>query len=471
MQPNSKAKLTQGSVTRTLVKLTLPMFVAMFAMVGFNVVDTYFVGQLGVEQLAAMGFTLAVVMAVQSVTMGLGMGTTAVIAKVIGQGDTHETQRLNMNAILLAVTVAVSIVIIGLSFMTPLFQKMGAEGQVLEYIRQYMSIWFFGLPLVIIPQVGNSGLRATGDTKTPAMIMVSVLTLNAILDPLLMFGLGPFPELNLRGAAVATVISQGTAMVIALNVLWRRKLLTLERQPIRHVLASWRRILTIAVPAGVTQMITPVSTGIVTAIVAGYGVAAVAGFGVASRLELFALMFVMAMGAGLVPFIGQNWGAGLKDRVGKGVRAAITFAAGWGGFVWLLSLLIGDSVAAMFNDNPVVIAVVTDYMRIVFPSYIFLGMVFTVTFSLNALHKPLKSLVLSVLRMFVLYVPLALAGSALWGLTGVWWAAFSANIVSGLAAIAWFRYVFRGMEMQSAEETGPRMEADIVSPEPEASPA
>ena len=157
-----------------------------------------------------------------------------------------------------------------------------------------------------------------------------------------------------------------------------------------------------------------------------------------------------------------------EDAV-KGVRAAIAFAAGWGGFVWLLSLVFGDPVAGIFSDNPVVISVVTDYIRIVFPSYIFLGMVFTVTYSLNALHKPLKSLVLSVLRMFVLYVPMALIGSAVWGLTGVWWAAFSANIVSGLAAIVWFRYIFGKMEMGSAEKAG--SPSVVTSPEPETSPA
>ena len=438
--------LTEGPVARTLVRLTLPMLMAMFAMVGFNIVDTFYVGQLGTEQLAAMGFTLAVVMAVNSVSMGIGIGTTAVVSRVIGEGDVREMQRLTMDAIMLGVLVASSMSILGLSTIPHIFGLIGAEGIVLDYVREYMTVWYLGLPLIIVPQVGNSGVRATGDTKTPAKIMVTVLTVNAILDPLFIFGWGPVPGFGLRGAAIATVISQSVALIIAFNVLKRRGLITFERHTGAGIVASWRRILKIAIPAGLTQMITPVSTAVITAIVATYGVASVAGFGVATRLEMFAVMVIMALGAALVPFVGQNWGAGNKERVGRAIKVAIGIAAGWGMFVWLLFMVIGESVAGAFNSNPAVIEVVAGYMLIVFPSYMLLGALVTVTNALNALHLPLRSMVISLLRMFVLYVPLAYLGSALWGLTGVWWAAFSANVLGGLVALWWFRRTFSSLQ-------------------------
>lgn len=440
-----KAQLTEGPVALTLARLSLPMFIAMFAMMGLNIVDTYFIGQLGTEQLAAMGFTLAVVMAVNSLNMGIGIGTTAVIARVIGRGDGHKARLITVNAIVLSIAVALSIVAIGLATIRPLFSAMGASDDVLEYVRQYMTIWYLGLPLIVIPQVGNSGIRAAGNTKTPAMIMISVLVLNAVLDPLFIFGFGPVPAYGLRGAALATVIAQATAMVISLLVLSRMGLFAFERQRFADVLRDWGKILQIAVPAATTQLIAPISTGIITAIVAGYGVAAVAGFGVASRLELLAIMFVMAMGAALVPFIGQNWGAGLKLRVSKAIRAAIIFAVSWGLFVWVAALVFGAPIARVFNDNPDVIAVVVAYMAIVFPSYALLGAMQTVTNSFNALHRPLQSLTISIVRMFVLYVPLAYLGAALWDLTGVWWAAFVANSIAGLTAIIWLRRTLRAM--------------------------
>jgi len=444
MQRN--AALMEGPVARTLIRLTLPMLMAMFAMVGFNIVDTFYVGQLGTEELAAMGFTLAVVMAVNSVSMGLGMGTTAVISKVIGQGDSRGMQRLAMNAILLGVLVASTISVTGLLTIDALFGLMGAGGVVLEHIHAYMIVWYLGLPLIIVPQVGNSSIRATGDTKTPAKIMIAALTANAILDPIFIFGLGPAPRMELQGAAIATVISQAIALAISFRVLRKRGLIIFERESWTDLAASWKRILTIGIPAAITQLIAPVSTGVITGIVATYGTAAVAGFGVASRLEMFALLVIMAMGSALVPFIGQNWGAGNKARVGRAVKVALVLASGWGAFVWLLSLVVGTSVASVFNDNPDVIETVVSYMRIVFPSLMLLGVLTTVANSLSALHEPLKSMTLSILRMFVLYVPLAFLGSSLIGLTGVWWAAFIANIMSGLVAVLWFRHIFRGLE-------------------------
>jgi putative MATE family efflux protein len=449
MEGTKRAELLEGPVTATVLKLTAPMLVAMFAMVGFNIIDTYWVAQLGTEQLAAMSFTFAVVMSVQSISMGIGMGTTAVVARVIGEGDTTTVRRLTMDAILLGLVVAVSLTTIGMLTIEPLFSLLGAEGIVLEYIGEYMSIWYFGLALIVVPQVGNSSIRATGDTKTPAAIMITVLTVNMILDPLLIFGWGPFPELGLRGAALATLTAQGLALVIGLVVLRRRKLLVLIRHGVSDVLASWGRILKIGVPAGITQLITPLSTAIITSIVAGFGVAAVAGYGVATRLEMMAIIAVMALGSSLVPFLGQNWGAGLRPRVSAGVKSGLVIAGLWGVFVWLISLVGGNWVAAAFDPNPEVIEVVRSYLLIVFPSLAFQGILFVTTSALNALHKPMQSLALSVLRMFVLYVPLALAGAAYIGLLGVWWAALASNTIAAVVGVVWFRSTFRKMVIEA----------------------
>lgn len=447
-----EARLIEGPVARTLVRLSAPMVVAMFAMVGFNIVDTFYVGQLGTEQLAAMGFTLPVVMAVNSISLGIGVGTTAVVSQAIGRRDTEGVRRLALSSILLGFTVSVAMAIAGLLGGRALFSTLGAEGEVLEYVTQYMSVWFFGLPLVVIPQNGNSSMRAMGDTKTPAKIMLTVLGINALLDPLLIFGWGPVPGYGMRGAAIATVFSQACAMIVSLLVLHRRGILVRVKMTASEVLIAWRKVLKVGLPAAVTQLIAPMSTGVITAIVASYGVAAVAGFGVATRLESFAVMVINAVGAALVPFVGQNWGAGKKARVSRAVKTALVMTAVWGAFVWLLSLLIGRPVAGIFNDEPAVINVVMAYIAIVFPSYALLGVLVTTLNAFNALHHAAKSMALSVVRMFVLYVPLAYAGSALFGLNGVWWAAFIGNGLAGVVAVLWFRDRFHRMEAEPPPE-------------------
>jgi len=442
------ARLVEGPVAKTLVRLTTPMVIAMFAMVGFNLVDTFYVGRLGTEPLAAMGFTLPVVMAVNSISLGIGMGTTAVVSKAIGKRDTEGVRRLAVSSLLLGITVATTMAIVGLLSIRPLFGLLGAEGVVLDHVHAYMSVWFLGLPLIVVPQNGNSSVRATGDTKTPAKIMLTALTINVLLDPLFIFGLGPVPAYGLRGAAIATVISQTCALTVALVVLRRRGIITRVQMGVRDILASWRHVLSVGLPAAITQLITPVSTGVITSIVAAYGVAAVAGFGVAGRLEMFAVMVINALGAALVPFVGQNWGAGKKPRVSRAVKVALAMAAGWGAFVWLLSLLGGRGIASIFNDDPAVVDTVMAYMTIVFPSYALLGGLVTITNALNALHRAVYSMVLSVLRMFVLYVPLAYVGSTLFGLGGVWWAAFAANVAAGLIGVLLFRHLFHRMEAE-----------------------
>ncbi len=297
------------------------------------------------------------------------------------------------------------------------------------------------MPVVVIPMVGNNAIRATGDTKTPSLIMVVAIIVNLVLDPVLIFGLGPFPRMELAGAAVATVIARAVTLVVSLFVLsLRENMLTLERPRLDELLSSWRKVLFVGLPAAGTYIIIPMASAIVTRLIAGYGVESVAGFGVASRIEMFALTPVMALSMVLVPFVGQNWGAGKLERIQRGVKLSRIFALLWGLLLVLVFLSLARPIASVFNSDPGVIQTTSLYLLLVSISYGAFGVLQLTTSAFNALNKPLQAAGLSLLRVFVLYVPLALLGSHLLSLTGIFGAAMIANIASGLAAFLWLRW-------------------------------
>lgn len=165
MTNNKRARLTEGPVARTLVNLTIPMLLGLVGIAAFNLVDTYFVGQLGTAELAAMSFTFPVVMIVGSVAQGLGIGVSAVVSRAIGEKNEHRVKRLTTDGLLLSVLVVAGFVVLGLSTIDLVFRFLGATPEVLVLIEQYMRIWYLGVIAVVIPMVGNSAIRATGDTE------------------------------------------------------------------------------------------------------------------------------------------------------------------------------------------------------------------------------------------------------------------------------------------------------------------
>ncbi|MCP5108536.1 MAG: MATE family efflux transporter [bacterium] len=434
----TRAKLIEGPVGKTLVRLTLPMVIGIMAMMAFNLVDTFFVGQLGTIQLAAMSFTFPVVFVIGSIALGLGVGASAVISRAIGEGDNHKVRRITTDALMLSLVIVISFVFAGLLTIEPLFRLLGASPEILPFIKEYMTIWYPGVAFVIIPMVGNSAIRATGDTKTPAMIMMVVVVVNLALDPLLIFGIGPFPRWELQGAAVATVFARAAALVVSLWVLNRReKMLTFVPPTFKEVLSSWKKVLYIGLPAAGTNLIIPVSLGVITRLVATYGTEAVAALGVAVRLEGFSLTVIMALSSVLTPFVGQNWGAKLYHRAALAVKYSRRFAMAWGGGIFILFLFFARPIAGLFNDNPMVISTIATYIWMVAGSYGFLGTLMLTGSTFNGLNKPMPAAALSLLRMAVLYIPLAFLGSYLWQLKGIFGAATVANITTGIAAFYW----------------------------------
>ncbi len=436
--------LTEGNIKKQLFNLAWPMLFGMLGIVIFNLVDTYFVGRLGVLQLAAMSFSFPVIMFINSLSQGIGIGTSSLISRNIISSSREKVKMMASRAILLGMLVVVLFAVLGIFTIKPVFMALGANEAILGYIYDYMHIWYFGVPFVVIPMIGNNIVRATGDTFSPGMLMISSGVINMILDPLLIFGIGPFPEMGIAGAALATVIARSTGLIIILFILVRReKLLTLHFGRLKAIYKTWKDIIYIAGPAALGMLITPISIGLITKIIAGFGEEAVAAFGVASRIEMFALMVIASLGSVLIVFIGQNISKHKHERIFQALKYALKFSLIWGVVVYGILLLFGQSIASIFTDNLLVIQTTKSYFLIVGISYGFQGLVMLSTASYNGINKPYPSTFFSMFRMLILYVPLAWLGAQLFGVTGVFWAGLTANVVTGILAFWFLFYTLR----------------------------
>lgn len=435
MQKTRKAKLTKGNVSKQLINLSLPMIVGMLGMITFNLTDTFFIGQLGSEQLAAMSFTFPVVLIIQSIAAGVSLGSSSIISKLVGEEDYCQISRLSTASLILGFVVNILLTSIGLFTIKPLFSLLGAKGNTLIYIKEYMTVWYLGMIMLVIPQIGNNIIRALGDTKTPSLIMAVTAITNVILDPLLIFGIGPLPNLGIQGAAIATVISRTFAFIVALYVLiYREKLITLEKIAFNKLVDSWKRILYIGIPNSLIQMALPIGAGIITRLLSTYGTKVVASFGVATKIESFALAFTGALAIAIGPFIGQNLGAKKFDRVTKGYKTIELFSLVTGIALALLLSIFSRPIAAIFTKDLEIIHTIVLYIRIVPIAYAFQGILRIGSTVLNVLNKPFHSSTLIIIQIFVLYVPLAILGSKLFGVTGIFGALSLSYLISGTFA-------------------------------------
>jgi len=225
-------------------------------------------------------------------------------------------------------------------------------------------------------------------------------------------------------------------------LIYRENLLDFSRTSAEIVLHSWRRILAVGIPATATNLIGPISTAIIVSLLAGYGKEAVAGFGIASRVEALSVIPLFALSASIGPFVGQNWGAQRFDRANQGMQMAFSVAIIWGLSVALLFLLFGSHIGGLFADDPSAVAYASLYLAIVPLSYGTWGVLMMASATFNSLGKPISSTIMSVVRMFVVYVPLAYVGRHYFDVAGIFAAACISNILMGALGYSWNRLTY-----------------------------
>ena len=437
----SSRDLSQGAVASSLFKLTAPMMAGISANIMVSMLEIGFIGQLSTQHVAAITFTFPVTMILSSIAMGIGIGTSSVIARSVGAGSADETKRIGTHAIMMVFVTMAPLSVIGYITIDPVFTFLGASKDLLPLIHSYLDVYYPTMLLFTITMVAGNIMRANGNANIPGLVMTLGALGNLAIDPILIFGWFGLPRLELTGAAIAAAVSRLCTAAILLHYVRRGGLIN-TAGIYDGLLQSARRILHIGLPAMATQLIGPVSGAIVTRMLASHGEVVVAGFGVATRIEAVAVMILFALSASIGPFVGQNWGARRPDRVQKGLNVTYQFCMAWGLIAAVPLLLAGSTIVALVDDSPEVLATAAYYLAIVPWTYGLWGVLMMASASFNALGKPLPSTALSFSRMFIVYIPIALVLDHFYGYRGIFIATALSNGVMGVLGYLWFRRRF-----------------------------
>lgn len=442
-------KLTEGSLLKHLVHLSIPSIGGMFAFAMFNMTDTYFVGKLGTEALAAMGFTFPVVMIAGAISTGISTGAASLISRAAGNGDRLTMKRTATDGILLSILIVAIFSSVGLLTMDILFPLLGATPETLPMVKEYMGVWYAFVIVVMLPPLGDSAMRAVGDTFSPFIVMLSCAVLNIILDPIFIFGWFGFPALGVRGAAIATVVSRAVGMVITLSFNHFKHQLLDWHVPSLHTLkSSWASILRIGIPSmGVSLIPQLVRMALTTLVAYTAGTAGVAAIAAGSRIEGFMLMISSAIGISIVPLIGQNYGAKMHLRLHDMRRLLNQSAFVVGGIVFTIMLFFAKPIVHVFTEDPEVIQMASTYLRIMAFASVGLNLYTFTNQTLNALGLSSKALRMNAIGTFCIMLPLMLIGSRV-GYLALIIGLATGQLIVGSISMAYGKYIFKDLLTQ-----------------------
>ena len=449
---SQSAKLTRGSINGHLVSQTLPAIIGVAAMVSVGIVDAYFLGQLGTDELAAISFVSPVIMSITSLGIGVMAGISSVVSRSLGAGKVDEAHRRANFGMAMAAAIGVAFAIVFFIVRRPLFAALGAEPDVLPLIDEYVLPVAIGVPLMLTMMGLNGVMRGQGEAKKTSAINILYAVINWILDPFLItgaFGIGGF---GVAGAAYATLIAWAIAFLLGVYLLNTTEL------PMRFgVLRDggnkgiFRSIMKVAAPASMANAINPIALTVLTGLVAIEGAAAVAGFGAGGRLQAFMLVPLLALSGAIGAVVGQNWGAERYDRARQAWISASLFCIGYGLLVALILVVARDWFAGFFGDDPRMIEEFGNYLAISAWGYTGFGVLIVTNGAFNAIDRATTSLSQSLLRVFLVMLPIAWLMRPQWGSEAVYAAELAANLFGGVIAAVVALRVFRKPDAQTSE--------------------
>lgn len=438
----SEQDFTQGSLPRAIALLAIPMVLEMGMESLFAVVDAFFVARLGADAVATIGLTEAVLTLVFAVAIGLSMGATALVARRVGEGDREAAARTAVQVYALGLAVSLVVAHAGYLGAPELLRLMGATPAVIEGGAGYTRVLLAGSPTVLLLFLGNAVFRGAGDAAIAMRVLWLANLVNIVLDPCLIFGWGPFPELGLTGAAVATTIGRGTGCVYQLVVLLRHGgRVAIGRRHLRLDLPVMARLVRVSLGGILQYLIATASWIVLVRIVALFGSVAIAGYTLAVRVMIFTILPSWGLSNAAATLVGQNLGAGRPDRAERSVwltaRANLAFLAA----VAVVFLVFAEGLIGVFTDQAEVISIGASLLRWAASCYFVFAYGLVMIQAFNGAGDTTTPTILNFLCYWLWQLPVAwlLAVPLDLATTGVFVAIATSEVLLGLAGIALFR--------------------------------
>ncbi len=435
MNDKEPKSLVQQNIYKTIFELSIPGMVSSVLYTLYNLIDAYWVGKLGASALAAVGGSAFILWALYSLTALSVNGISALVAQHIGARQPEEGRRAAGQGMVISTVSAVIFTVLVFSSQKVLYMIMGFDSEVAGLAQQYMSIVLIGLIFSFWFTALEAIFRGLGDTKTPMYILAGGLTLNAVLDPLLILGWGVFPKMGVAGAALATIVSQVLAVVLLIRQLARRRYLPVIKKN-NHLRLNWpvmKRILAIGTPVALSGFLFSLIYIFLTNIIAHFGTEAIAAVGVCHRIEGIAWFACVGYSVAASTLVGQFVGAGKYAMA----RKAAWLVNGYGVvtliLVSLLFYFFPEALMRVFTDNQAVQQIGVRYLKIVALFEIFLALEVIMEGAFSGAGYTFPVMVVGV-AITALRIPLAwyLALYLNWGTDGIWWAIGLTTFAKGL---------------------------------------
>lgn len=435
-------EFTSGSINRAVFLLSVPMVLEMLMESLFAIVDIFFVSKISVAAVATVGITESILTVLYSLAIGLSTAATATVARRIGEKDPSKAARASVQAIILASGIAVVLGVAGFIFAEQILGLMGADAEVVATGVMYTRIMFAGNIVIMLIFLLNGVFRGAGDASIAMRTLWISNGINIFLDPCLIFGLGPFPELGLTGAAIATTIGRGTGVLYQLYHLFKgNSIIKLSIHQFKVHLDTIINLFRVSLGGVLQFAVASLSWIFIMRVMADFGSEALAGYTIAIRIIIFCILPAWGISNAAATLVGQNLGADKPERAEKSVWIATKYATAFLLVLGILFFLFANQSIAFFNDDLEVISIGSEGLKIFCIGYVFFASGMVITAAFNGAGDTMTPMFFNLICFWLIQIPLAylLANSLEWGPNGVFWAVTISETILAALAIFWFR--------------------------------
>lgn len=433
----TRRDLTAGPLASNIWHLALPLMVSGALQDLFNIVDMIFVGRLGPAAIAGVSMAGVVMGLIRMLAMGISTGTVALVARFVGQKDQRAADDAVGQALLLSLVGSAVVALFGWFLSEPVLRLLGASGDVLEPGVTYLQVICLGSITMFLTMTMSAGARGFGDAITPMWALGVASVLNVVGDPLLIFGIGPFPRMGAAGAALATVLSRGAGVVILAWPLYsggRRPRLLPEAG--RNYLS---KIFAIGGFSSARMLSMNVSRLFLVRIVSVFGTFALAAFGIGLRLRIFCMTLGFSLADATSVIVGQNLGASQPERAERSAWISVGFFSAIIAVLSVVFLAVPTLVIGMFNNDPEVVALGTRYLYFFVPALVMMGFAIVLSRAIDGAGDTMATMVITFVSLLVIGVPVTWALARIWQTDGVWAGLAVGEVIQAAGVIAYFR--------------------------------